>query len=108
MLVPFLHKIASGEDLSAAEAHAAMLAILDGAASTPQISAFLMGLRMKGETSDELLGFARAMREKTIRIDACVAPEPLLDTWTPVAALNTFNISTVAAFVVAGGQTPPQ
>ncbi len=103
MLVPFLHKIATGEDLSAAEAHAAMLAILDGAASTPQISAFLMGLRMKGETSDELLGFARAMREKTIRIDACVAPEPLLDTCgTGGGAGSTFNISTVAAFVVAG------
>jgi anthranilate phosphoribosyltransferase len=103
MLLPFLHKIASSEDLSAAEAHAAMLAILDGAATTPQISAFLMGLRMKGETSDELLGFARAMREKTIRIDACVAPEPLLDTCgTGGGTGSTFNISTVAAFVVAG------
>jgi anthranilate phosphoribosyltransferase len=103
MLVPFLHKIASGEDLSAAEAHAAMLAILDGAATTAQISAFLMGLRMKGETSDELLGFAQAMREKTIRIDACIAPEPLLDTCgTGGGTGSTFNISTVAAFVVAG------
>jgi anthranilate phosphoribosyltransferase len=82
MLLPFLHKLASGEDLSASEAHEAMLAILSGAATTPQISAFLMGLRMKGETPDELLGFARAMREKTIRIDACVEPEPA----APVAA----------------------
>ena len=103
MLLPFLHKIAAGEDLSAAEAREAMLAILSGSATTPQISAFLMGLRMKGETSDELLGFARAMREKTIRIDACVEPEPLLDTCgTGGGAGSTFNISTVAAFVVAG------
>jgi anthranilate phosphoribosyltransferase len=103
MLLPFLHKIAAGEDLSAAEAREAMLAILSGSATTPQISAFLMGLRMKGETSEELLGFARAMREKTIRIDACVEPEPLLDTCgTGGGAGSTFNISTVAAFVAAG------
>jgi anthranilate phosphoribosyltransferase len=103
MLLPFLHKIAAGEDLSAAEAEDAMLAILSGSASTPQISALLMGLRMKGETSDELLGFARAMREKTVRIQPCVQPEPLLDTCgTGGGAGSTFNISTVAAFVVAG------
>jgi len=103
MLLPFLHKIAAGEDLSASESQEAMLAILSGSASTPQISAFLIGLRMKGETPDELLGFARAMREKTIRIDACVEPEPLLDTCgTGGGAGSTFNISTVAAFVVAG------
>jgi anthranilate phosphoribosyltransferase len=103
MLLPFLHKIAASEDLSAIEAREAMLAILGGSASTPQISAFLMGLRMKGETAEELLGFARAMRERTVRIDACVAPEPLLDTCgTGGGAGSTFNISTVAAFVVAG------
>jgi anthranilate phosphoribosyltransferase len=103
MLLPYLHKIAAGDDLSAAEAHEAMLAILSGSASTPQISAFLMGLRVKGETPGELLGFARAMREKTIRIDACVDPEPLLDTCgTGGGTGSTFNISTIAAFVVAG------
>jgi len=103
MLLPFLHKIAAGEDLSAAEARDAMLVILGGSATTPQISAFLMGLRMKGETPEELLGFARAMREKTIRIDAYVGPEPLLDTCgTGGGAGATFNISTVAAFVIAG------
>jgi anthranilate phosphoribosyltransferase len=103
MLLPFLHKIAEGEDLSALEAHDAMLAILSGAATTPQISAFLMGLRMKGETPGELLGFARAMREKTSKIDACVEGEPLLDTCgTGGGAGSTFNISTIAAFVAAG------
>jgi anthranilate phosphoribosyltransferase len=103
MLLPFLHKVAAGEDLSASEAEDAMLAILSGSASTPQISALLMGLRMKGETSDELLGFARAMRGKTVRIDPCVQPEALLDTCgTGGGAGSTFNISTVAAFVVAG------
>lgn len=103
MLLPFLHKLAANEDLSAGEAREAMLTILNGSASTPQISAFLMGLRMKGETAGELLGFARAMREKTTRIDACVHPETLLDTCgTGGGDGSTFNISTVAAFVVAG------
>src|ERR1700678_2301288 len=103
MLLPFLHKIAAGEDLSTPEAHEAMLTILSGSATTGQVSAFLMGLRMKGETAEELIGFARAMREKTIRIDACVTPEPLLDTCgTGGGSGSTFNISTVAAFVVAG------
>lgn len=103
MLLPFLHKIAAGEDLSADEARAAMLAILNGEATTPQISAFLMGLRMKGETHEELLGFARAMRERTVRIEACVDGEPLLDTCgSGGGTSSTFNISTVAAFVVAG------
>jgi anthranilate phosphoribosyltransferase len=103
MLLPFLHKIASGVDLPTAEAHQAMLVILNGSATTAQIAAFLMGLHMKGETPEELLGFARAMREKTVRIDPCVHPDPLLDTCgTGGGAGSTFNISTVAAFVVAG------
>jgi anthranilate phosphoribosyltransferase len=107
MLQAFLHKIAARENLSAAEAHDAMLVILNGAASTPQISEFLVGLRSKGETADELLGFARAMREKsaTIRVgtDVGLDSQPLLDTCgTGGDGGATFNISTVAAFVVAG------
>src|SRR5581483_1211900 len=103
MLLPYLHKIAAGEDLSAAEAYQAILAILNGETTTPQLSAVLMALHMKGETPDELLGFARAMREKTVRIEPCVHPEPLLDTCgTGGGTAATFNISTVAAFVVAG------
>jgi anthranilate phosphoribosyltransferase len=103
MLQPFLHKIDAREDLSAAEAHDAMLVILNGQATTPQISAFLIGLRTKGETAEELLGFARAMREKSATIDVGLDSEPLLDTCgTGGDGGATFNISTVAAFVVAG------
>jgi len=103
MLQPFLHKIAARENLSAAEARDAMLVILTGQATTPQVSAFLMGLRTKGETAEELLGFARAMREKAATIDVGLNSEPLLDTCgTGGDGGNTFNISTVAAFVVAG------
>jgi anthranilate phosphoribosyltransferase len=103
MLLPYLHRVAARENLSAEDARLAMLAILSGEATTPQIAAFLIGLRTKGETSDELLGFARAMREKAARVDAGVDSGPLLDTCgTGGDGGSTFNISTIAAFVVAG------
>ena len=72
MLLPYLHRVAARENLSADEARAAMLVVLSGDATTPQIAAFLAALRTKRETSEELLGFARAMREKVARIDAAV------------------------------------
>lgn len=103
MLLPYLHRIAGGENLSAAEAREAMLAILEGESTTAQIAAFLVALRMKGETPEELLGFARAMREKSARVQAGVDSEPLLDTCgTGGDGGRTFNISTIAALVVAG------
>ncbi len=103
MLSPFLHKISALQNLSAAEARDAMIVILTGQASTPEISAFLVGLRAKGETADELLGFARAMREKSAAINVGLDCDPLLDTCgTGGDGGGTFNISTVAAFVVAG------
>lgn len=101
MFLSFLHRVAARENLSSDDAHAAMLEILNGEATTPQIAAFLVALRTKGETADELLGFAQAMREKAQRVDA--GPEPLLDTCgTGGDGGATFNISTVAAFVAAG------
>lgn len=100
MFLPFLHKVADRRDLNSGEAYEAMFGILSGEVSTPQIAAFLVALRMKGETSGELLGFARAMREKSERV---IAEPPLLDTCgTGGDGASTFNISTVAAFVVAG------
>ena len=104
MLLPYLHRVAARENLSADDARQAMLAVLGGEATTAQIASFLVGLRTKGETSEELLGFARAMREKVARVNAGVDSEPLLDTCGTGAAEgpSTFNISTVTAFVVAG------
>ncbi len=102
-LVPYLHRVANRENLSPEEAFNAMLAILEGKATTAQIAAFLVALRMKGETSGEILGFARAMREKANRVDVGLPGETLLDTCgTGGDGGGTFNVSTVTAFVVAG------
>lgn len=101
-LVEYLHRVATGSSLSEQEAREAMTFILRGEASTAQIAAFLVALRMKGETVDELVGFARAMREMAERI-AVPPGEPLLDTCgTGGDGAGTFNISTIAAFVAAG------
>jgi anthranilate phosphoribosyltransferase len=102
-LIEYLHRIVAGQNLSEEQAHEAMMTILRGEASTPQIAAFLVGLRMKGETVAELVGFARAMRQMAQRVPVELGSEPLLDTCgTGGDGAGTFNISTVAAFVVAG------
>src|SRR5215472_6739933 len=102
-LLPYLERIAERGNLSCQEARDAMEALLTGQASQPQIAAFLMALRMKGETVDELVGFARAMRCMATPIDHQLNGEPLLDTCgTGGDVSGTFNISTIAAFVVAG------
>lgn len=95
-----LNRLAAGSDLSPEEAAAATGEIMDGAATPAQIAAFLTALRMKGETVDEIAGCARAMRLRSLRIDA--GPGVVLDTCgTGGDGLGTFNISTVAAIVAA-------
>jgi len=102
-LLPYLERVAERENLSPADALAAMQTILTGQATHAQIAAFLMALRMKGETVDELVGFARAMRQMAEPIDHQLGDVPLLDTCgTGGDCAGTFNISTIAAFVVAG------
>src|SRR5271169_5289751 len=99
----YLHRTAGGVHLDQTSAYQAMIHILDGSASTAQIAAFLVALRMKGETADELLGFAQAMRKKMLRVDAQLNGETLLDTCGTGGDLRgTFNISTIATFVIAG------
>jgi anthranilate phosphoribosyltransferase len=98
---PTLQRLLSGAHLSADEAALAMTAVMDGAATPAQIAGLLTALRMKGETVDEITGFARVMREKAVRVTT--KRTPLVDTCgTGGDALKTFNISTTAAFVVAG------
>ncbi len=99
-LIPYLHQVVEGRDLSALDAQAAMEAILAGEASPAEIAALLVALRMKGEAVAELVGFARAMRQAA---RAVKAEGPLIDTCgTGGDGCPTFNISTVVAFVVAG------
>jgi anthranilate phosphoribosyltransferase len=77
--------------------------ILSGEASPPQIAAFLMAMHMKGPTVDELVGFARAMRQMAEPVAVNVPGERVLDTCgTGGTRDGTFNISTLAAFVAAG------
>jgi anthranilate phosphoribosyltransferase len=102
-LLPFLHRVAERENLSSSDAQSALRIILSGEASHAQTAAFLTALRMKGETVDELVGFARAMRHLAAPIGLELNGEPLLDTCgTGGDSSGTFNISTIAAFVVAG------
>ncbi|WP_342346696.1 anthranilate phosphoribosyltransferase [uncultured Nitrospira sp.] len=102
ILKDHIAKLVEGLDLSEHEAEEAMREIMQGGATEAQIAAYLMGLRMKGETIDEITGSVRAMRERAIRIP--ITDPQVVDTCgTGGDKSHTFNISTAAAFVVAGG-----
>jgi anthranilate phosphoribosyltransferase len=90
------------EDLTQAEAEAAMMDIMTGNATPAQIGAYLIALRMKGETVDEITGSARAMRANVVPVPV-KKDRTLYDTaGTGGDGKHTFNISTAAAFVIAG------
>ena len=101
MITDFIQKMIERVDLTEAEARQAMEEIMSGQSTDAQIAGFLTVLRMKGETSQELVGFAGVMREKAEPLwDGEVLP--VLDTaGTGGDRLGTFNISTAAAFVAA-------
>ena len=101
MITDFIQKMIDRTDLSEQEARAAMEEIMTGHATDAQIAGFLTALRMKGETAQELVGFARVMREKAEPLWDGDVP-PVLDTCgTGGDRSGTFNISTAAAFVAA-------
>lgn len=101
MIKDALAKLADRTDLSAKEAETVMLEIMDGAATSVQMAAYLMGLRQKGETVAEVVGSVTAMRSRATRI--MVGSSIVVDTCgTGGDGADTFNISTTAAFVVAG------
>jgi anthranilate phosphoribosyltransferase len=101
--VSYLQKAVNRENLTSAEAQLAMDLVLAGGVSPVLLASFLVALRMKGETADEIAGFARAMRAKAVPVKAEIRNEPLIDTCgTGGDGACTFNISTVSAFVVAG------
>jgi anthranilate phosphoribosyltransferase len=95
---------AGGGHLPAPLAEAAMEELMDGAASAVQVAALLGMLRVRGETPEELAAFARVMRSRAIHVDA--PPDAVDLCGTGADGLHTFNISTIAAFVVAGAGAP--
>ena len=93
-----LAKVVRGERLTEVEAGAAMSAIMDGTATPAQIGALLAALAVRGETEDEVVGFARTMRDRAVPF----AADSAVDTCgTGGDGAGTFNISTIASFVVA-------
>lgn len=91
------------QNLGERDAYESMQELMAGAATPELIAGFLAALRVKGETVEEITGFARAMREASIRITPKVAGR-LIDTCsTGGAAVKTFNLGTTAAFVAAAG-----
>ncbi|MBW7849028.1 MAG: anthranilate phosphoribosyltransferase [Rhodospirillales bacterium] len=97
-------RVAAGERLSEADAEAAFEIIMSGDATPAQIGGFLVGLRVRGETVEEITGAARIMRAKAAHIEA---PPGAIDTCgTGGDAAGTFNISTAAALVVAACGVP--
>jgi anthranilate phosphoribosyltransferase len=103
-LKPLLAQVAAGRSLSEAEAEAAFDIIMSGNASASQIGAFLMALRVRGETVEEITGAARIMRAKAVAVEA---PPGTIDTCgTGGDSSGSFNISTASALVVAGCGVP--
>jgi anthranilate phosphoribosyltransferase len=103
-LKPLLAHVAQGHSLSGSQAEAAFEIIMSGNATPSQIGAFLMALRVRGETVEEIAAAARIMRAKAVAIDA---PPGAIDTCgTGGDASGSFNISTASALVVAGCGVP--
>lgn len=100
MIREAVEKLVGGESLGMEEASVVMREVMDGEATPAQLSAFLVALRIKGETAEEMAGMAAVMREKAIRVEA---EGLLVDTaGTGGDGKGTFNISTAASFVAAG------
>jgi anthranilate phosphoribosyltransferase len=94
-----LGKLVLGQDLSRAEANAAMRSLVEGEATPSQIAGFAVALRMKGETPEEIAGLAEVMRDAAMRVDA--GPNVVDVVGTGGDGAGTFNISTVSALLVA-------
>ncbi|MEE8190663.1 MAG: anthranilate phosphoribosyltransferase [Candidatus Scalindua sediminis] len=101
MIKEIIGRVVEGKNLSIEESRVVMNEIMEGEATDVQIASFITALRMKGETVNEIAGCASVMREKATHID--VGNDIVVDTCgTGGDAKCTFNISTAAAFVVAG------
>jgi len=103
-LKPFVAKAAAGEALNREDARAAFEIIMSGEATPSQIGGFLMALRVRGETVDEIVGAVGAMRARMLTVEA---PADAIDiVGTGGDGAGTYNISTLAALIVAGAGVP--
>jgi len=103
-LKPFVAKAAAGEALNREDARAAFEIIMSGEATPSQIGGFLMALRVRGETVDEIVGAVSAMRARMLTVEA---PADAIDiVGTGGDGAGTYNISTLAALIVAGAGVP--
>lgn len=99
-----LRTVAAGDALTSEAAERFMSAVLDGQASPVQIAGMLLGMRARGETTDELTGFVRALRSRCIRV---TAPDGTIDTCgTGGDGYSTFNVSTASSLVTAAAGVP--
>lgn len=100
----YLHKAAAGDTLTPEEAASAFDLMMEGAVSVAQMAGFLAALAARGETADEILGAARALRARMLRVQA--PPDAVDVVGTGGDAKGTYNVSTCTAFVVAGVGVP--
>ncbi len=101
----YLQKLVRRENLNETEAMGAFDVIMEGGATPAQLGAFLTALKIKGETAGEIAGASRSMRRHSVFVDP--RGRPVVDTCgTGGDSLGTFNVSTTAAFVVAGAGVP--
>ena len=101
-----LRLLLAGDDLTADQAAAALADVLDGAATSAQLAAFLVGLRMKGETVEEMSGLVTAMLDAAEHVELAAGSVAVDTCGTGGGAtrrLAAFNVSTIASFVIAGG-----
>jgi anthranilate phosphoribosyltransferase len=106
MIQQYIQKLIENTDLSVNESIHAMQEIITGKATNAQTGAFLTALRIKGETTEELIAFANVMRSQCLQINPKVQGR-LVDTCgTGGDKIKTFNVSTATAFVIAGAGIP--
>src|ERR687898_2819162 len=99
VLTDAIDRLSNQADLEPSDAARVLTEIIDGNASVAQAAAFLIALRTKGETTGEIAGLAKVLRERAVKVDA---GDDLVDTAGTGGGRPTFNVSTTAAFVAAG------
>lgn len=103
-IVQYVDKVSAGDDLTRDEARRAFSIMMKGGATPPQIAGLLVGLKTKGETVEEIIGAAQAVRSAAVVIQS---PEGAIDTCgTGGDQQGTYNVSTAVAFVLAGAGVP--